>query len=111
MARRVDQVEDIVLAVACLVFEPNGLGLDGDARSRSISMESSTCSFISRSSSAPVSWISRSASVDLPWSMCATMEKLRIFWIGDAVMARQITPGVPSFKRSDLPDSLTGNPV
>src|SRR5262249_36646576 len=56
-------------------------------RSRSISMESSTCSTISRSASAPVSWISRSASVDLPWSMCAMIEKLRILSMA-AFMAR-----------------------
>ena len=33
---------------------------------------------ISRSATVPVSWISRSAKVDLPWSICATMEKLRM---------------------------------
>jgi len=27
----------------------------------------------------PVLWISRSASVDFPWSICATIEKLRMF--------------------------------
>ena len=47
-------------------------------RSRSMSMESSTCSVISRAVSPPVIWISRSASVDLPWSIWATMEKLRM---------------------------------
>src|ERR1700680_1621592 len=57
-------------------------------RSRSISMESSTCSTISRSASPPVDWISRSARVDLPWSMCAMIEKLRMLSIGPAVMAR-----------------------
>src|SRR5262245_31484343 len=31
MAGRVDQVEDIVLAILGLVFEPDGLRLDGDA--------------------------------------------------------------------------------
>src|SRR4029078_8996048 len=61
-------------------------------RSRSMSIESSTCSTISRSCMAPVSWISRSASVDLPWSMWATMEKLRMFAMAPAVMDRQITP-------------------
>ncbi|CFP59580.1 Uncharacterised protein [Bordetella pertussis] len=35
-------------------------------RSRSISMESSTCADISRSASPPQRWIRRSASVDLP---------------------------------------------
>ena len=47
-------------------------------RSRSMSIESSSCSFMSRSATVPVDWISRSASVDLPWSMWATMEKLRM---------------------------------
>src|SRR5262249_9073809 len=59
--------------------------------SRSISIESSTCSTISRSCSVPVSWISRSASVDLPWSMWATIEKLRMLSMAEAVMGRQIT--------------------
>jgi len=47
-------------------------------RSRSISIASSSWAFMSRSATVPVSWISRSASVDLPWSICATIEKLRI---------------------------------
>jgi hypothetical protein len=47
-------------------------------RSRSRSIESSTCSAISRSARPPQTWISRSASVDFPWSMCAMMEKLRV---------------------------------
>src|SRR5262245_45536499 len=47
-------------------------------RSRSRSIESSICSRMSRSATAPVSCRMRSASVDLPWSMCATIEKLRI---------------------------------
>src|SRR5689334_22312686 len=47
-------------------------------RSRSRSMESSTCSCISRSESAPVISSKRSASVDLPWSMCAMMQKFRM---------------------------------
>ncbi len=42
---------------------------------------------MSRSATVPVSWISRSASVDLPWSICATMEKLRI-WASSVMMAR-----------------------
>jgi hypothetical protein len=58
-------------------------------RSRSISMESSTCSTMSRAATAPVTWISRSARVDLPWSIWATMEKLRMFSMGCAVMARR----------------------
>src|SRR5262249_16648401 len=57
-------------------------------RSRSISMESSTCSLpaISRSDRPPVIWIRRSASVDLPWSIWATMEKLRMLEMGAVVM-------------------------
>src|SRR5271166_6430239 len=55
-------------------------------RSRSMSIESSTCSTMSRSATVPVCWISRSASVDLPWSIWATMAKLRILSIGWAVM-------------------------
>src|SRR5688500_8297713 len=47
-------------------------------RSRSRSMESSTCSCISRASRPPQVWIRRSASVDLPWSTCAMIEKWRI---------------------------------
>src|SRR5262249_12161576 len=47
-------------------------------RSRSRSIESSTCASISRFWSAPVISRKRSASVDLPWSMCAMTEKLRM---------------------------------
>src|SRR5271166_3556436 len=59
-------------------------------RSRSMSIESSTCSTISRSAIVPVSWMSRSASVDLPWSICAIMAKLRMLSIGWAVMGSGI---------------------
>src|SRR5262245_34872557 len=47
-------------------------------RSRSSSIESRSCSRISRSETAPVSSRMRSASVDLPWSMCAMIAKLRL---------------------------------
>src|SRR5438309_6819872 len=47
-------------------------------RSRSRSMESSTCACISRALSEPVSSSSRSAKVDFPWSMCAMIAKLRM---------------------------------
>ena len=50
-------------------------------RSFSRSMESSTCSLISRSERPPQREMMRSASVDLPWSMCAMMEKLRMWFI------------------------------
>src|SRR6266446_9515726 len=47
-------------------------------RSRSRSMESSTCSCISRCDNAPVISSRRSARVDLPWSICAMIQKLRM---------------------------------
>src|SRR5438067_8931340 len=46
--------------------------------SRSRSVESSTCSAISRALRVCVRSSKRSASVDLPWSMCAIMQKLRM---------------------------------
>src|SRR3954454_22833894 len=50
-------------------------------RSRSRSIESSTCGRCFRST-APVSSRKRSASVDLPWSMWAMIEKLRMLSMG-----------------------------
>src|SRR5262245_38064934 len=47
-------------------------------RSRSRSIESRYCAFMSRASTAPVISRMRSESVDLPWSMWAMTEKLRI---------------------------------
>jgi len=47
-------------------------------RSRSSSMESSTCAFISRALKPPHNWIKRSARVDFPWSMWAMIAKLRM---------------------------------
>src|SRR5215203_6139418 len=47
-------------------------------RSRSRSMESSSCARIARGSTVCVSSRIRSASVDLPWSMWAMIEKLRM---------------------------------
>src|SRR5579862_9805336 len=49
-------------------------------RSFSRSIESRTWEVISRMLSAPVSSSRRSARVDLPWSMCAMMQKLRMYW-------------------------------
>ena len=48
-------------------------------RSFSRSIESRNCSLISRLVRAPVFSMSRSESVVLPWSMCAMIEKLRMF--------------------------------
>ena len=87
VAGRVDQVEDVVLAVARPVVQPHGLRLDGDAAlALDVHRIEHLLASISRSVSPPVSWISRSASVDLPWSICATIEKLRILSMGAAVM-------------------------
>ncbi len=47
-------------------------------RSRSSSIESSSCSRMSRAATVSVTSRMRSASVDLPWSMWAMIEKLRI---------------------------------
>src|SRR5215813_2843346 len=51
-------------------------------RSRSMSMESRIWSRASRAETALVAWRRRSASVDLPWSMCAMIEKFRIWGVG-----------------------------
>ena len=48
-------------------------------RSRSSSILSSSCSSISRCVTALHCSSKRSASVDLPWSICAIIEKLRMF--------------------------------
>src|SRR3954447_26945 len=51
-------------------------------RSRSRSIESSSCGRWLRASTVPVSSRMRSASVDFPWSMWAMIEKLRMCWSG-----------------------------
>src|SRR5450759_9706 len=48
-------------------------------RSRSRSILSRSCSFMSRAATVPVTSRTRSASVDLPWSMWAMMLKLRMW--------------------------------
>ena len=54
-------------------------------------MLSNTCSCISRFVKTPVSSISLSASVDFPWSICAIIQKLRIFFYSsDKVKTSQI---------------------
>ncbi len=57
-------------------------------RSRSSSLESRTWARIALGSSVPVTSNSRSARVDLPWSMCATIQKFRMFEM------RKPSPGV-----------------
>src|SRR3954464_11677320 len=54
-------------------------------RSRSRSIESSSCGRWLRASTVPVSSSMRSASVDFPWSMWAMVEKLRMCWSGRAM--------------------------
>ena len=79
MARRVHQVEDIVLPVRGAVIEPHRLRLDRDpALLLELHIVEHLACVISRAVSPPVVWISRSARVDLPWSIWAMMEKLRI---------------------------------
>src|SRR5438067_5316337 len=51
-------------------------------RSRSSSIESSSCGRCLRGSTAPVVSRMRSASVDLPWSIWAMIEKFRMFRAG-----------------------------
>src|SRR3954465_10990588 len=54
-------------------------------RSRSRSIESSSCGRWFRGSTVPVTSRIRSASVDFPWSMWAMIEKLRMCWSGRAI--------------------------
>src|SRR6476469_26842 len=65
-------------------------------RSRSRSIESSSCGRWLRGSTAPVISRMRSASVDFPWSMWAMIEKLRMFWAGrDKARSRLERPAEP----------------
>ena len=80
VAGRVDQVQAIFVAVARGVMQANALGLDGDAALALQVHGIEHLRIISRWVSAPVSSSRRSASVDLPWSMCAMMQKLRMYW-------------------------------
>src|SRR3954468_63831 len=57
-------------------------------RSRSRSIESSSCGRCLRASTAPVTSRMRSASVDLPWSMWAMIEKFRMWSIGGSAVWR-----------------------
>ena len=76
---RVDEVELVVRRRPCAVYVMRtALSLIVMPRSRSRSSVSSTCAFISRFWSMPVASISRSARVDFPWSICATIQKLRM---------------------------------
>ena len=78
VARRVDEVQRVRLAVARLVEQAHGVGLDRDP---ALALEVHRVEHLVdglRGSIVPVSSRSRSASVDFPWSMCAMIEKLRM---------------------------------
>ena len=84
MARRVDEVQLVELAVRAAIVEPHGLGLDGDA---ALALEIHGIEHLLLHlprAEPPQSWISRSARVDLPWSIWAMMEKLRMRESGGA---------------------------
>src|SRR5471032_1862127 len=72
-------------------------------RSRSRSIESSTCASISRSDKPPHNWMMRSARVDLPWSMWAMMEKLRMLFINRYKKRIETTAGTGRTLRSVQP--------
>ena len=82
VAGSINQVQDIFLPVCMLVIDLDGMALDGDALFpfqvhiiqhlvHHIPVADGTGRFVT----------SRSARVDLPWSICAMMQKLRIFFI------------------------------
>ena len=93
MARRVNQVEQVLLLglwvhidhARCLSQHcDTALSLHlfsglGDQHPRLTFRVSSTCALsLSNLTTVPLISSSRSARVDLPWSMCATMQKLRV---------------------------------
>ena len=98
MARRVHQVEDVILAVLGVIVQPDGLRLDGDA-ALALDIHGIEHLFLARhfaiGQPAGQNWIRRSASVDLPWSIWATMEKLRMLEMGTVVMGRGIALAHP----------------
>src|SRR5450759_3919016 len=79
-------------------------------RSRSRSILSRSCSFMSRAATVPVTARTRSASVDLPWSMWAMMLKLRM-WSSevttdnDTGCGRGGRPAAASVRRHRRPSS------
>src|SRR3954467_8255112 len=76
-------------------------------RSRSRSIESSSCGRCLRASTAPVTSRMRSASVDLPWSMWAMIEKLRMFRSGALLTGSRLgAPEAAAQQPADLPRLL-----
>src|SRR5450759_2548322 len=79
-------------------------------RSRSSSILSRSCSFMSRAATVPVTSRTRSASVDLPWSMWAMMLKLRMWssavtTANDTGCGRGGRPAAASVRRHRRPSS------
>lgn len=78
VSRSVNQIQYILLS-PILVLHLDGMALDCNTSLLSRSISSSICP--------SVTWMvfvnsnKRSAKVDFPWSICAIMQKLRIFFI------------------------------
>src|SRR3954447_8953229 len=72
-------------------------------RSRSSSIESSSCGRCLRGSTAPVTSRMRSASVDFPWSMWAMIEKLRMLSAGARTRPMLGAPEPAADQLRDLP--------
>src|SRR4051794_38546189 len=72
-------------------------------RSRSSSIESSSCGRCLRGSTAPVTSRMRSASVDFPWSMWAMIEKFRMLSAGARTLPMLGAPQSAAEEPPDLP--------
>ena len=94
VARRVDQVQDVLVAVLRRVPQGHRPRLDRDARAPSRAPCRRASARASRARSRrPQRWRMRSDSVVFPWSMWATIEKLRMK-LGSVIgerMLRQVT--------------------
>ena len=102
MARRVNQVQDVLLPVVSRVVQADRVGLDRDA-ALALEVHGVQDGSISRAWSAPVYSRKRSASVDLPWSMCAMIEKFRMFcWFKDLARVGGGRPAL-HYARDGLP--------
>ncbi len=78
MARRIDEVELVILPVLCRVVQGNGAGLDGDAAFPLDVHVVEDLVFHGALVYTLGQFRIRSERVDLPWSMCAMMQKLRM---------------------------------
>src|SRR3954451_22981152 len=75
-------------------------------RSRSRSIESSSCGRWLRGSTVPVISRMRSASVDFPWSMWAMIEKLRMCWSGRDIPESRLVALRPAEPACNQPSDL-----